>query len=208
MSAEHEVAAFAQALREQTFHALRAVVRHRVQMLVQPGHKTLTKAAHHTCRLDACLVILESLLRRQARHADVVTGTPVSARIPEVDDVDRMMTGTRRRLSGHNLVLTIMAEDNRLKSAVELAMERLRQKDAESGETQRTLTDAEKSQIAEIRNFYDAKLAEQHVLHQSRVRSMPDPGAREALEAEWRQDKERLTAERDRKIQRVRDGHA
>lgn len=87
-------------------------------------------------------------------------------------------------------------------------MERLRQKDVESGEAQRTLTDAEKSQIAEIRNFYDAKIAEQHVLHQSRVAAMPDPGAREAFEAEWRQDKERLVAERDRKVQRVRDGQA
>jgi hypothetical protein len=99
-----------------------------------------------------------------------------------------------------------MAEEHRLKSAVELAMERLRQKDAESGQSQRTLSDAERAQIAEIRSFYEAKLAEQHVLLESRLRGMPDPGTRDALEAEWRQDKERLVAERDRKIQRVRDG--
>ena len=53
-----------------------------------------------------------------------------------------------------------MADDTRLKSSFELAMERLRQKDAESGVTVRTLTDAEKAQIAEIRSIYEARIAE------------------------------------------------
>ena len=95
-----------------------------------------------------------------------------------------------------------------MKSAVELAMERLRKKDEESGAVQRTLTDADKAQIAEIRSVYEAKMAEQYVLLESKRRQLADPGARDVLEAEWRQDKERLTAERDRKIQRVRDGQA
>jgi hypothetical protein len=101
-----------------------------------------------------------------------------------------------------------MPDETRLKSSFEIAMERLRQKDAEAGVTVRTLTDAEKAAIAEIRNFYEAKIAEHQVLHQSRLQNMPDPAGRDALEAEWRMDRERLTAERDRKIEKVRDGQA
>ncbi|HUR33723.1 MAG TPA: hypothetical protein VM032_07995 [Vicinamibacterales bacterium] len=97
-----------------------------------------------------------------------------------------------------------MADDTRLKSSFELAMERLRQKDAEAGITARTLTDAEKAQIAEIRNFYEAKLAELQVMHQSRLQKVMDPAGRDALEAEARAERERLTAERERKIEKIR----
>ena len=90
-----------------------------------------------------------------------------------------------------------MADETRLKSSFELAMERLRQKDADAGVTARVLTDAEKAAIAEVRNFYEAKIAEQQVLHDSRMRQVADPSAQEALSAEWRADKERLVAERD-----------
>jgi hypothetical protein len=98
-----------------------------------------------------------------------------------------------------------MADETRLKSSFELAMERLRQKDAEAGVTARVLTDQEKAAIAEIRNFYEAKLAEQDVLHQSRTRGIADPGARDTLDAEWRAERERLIADRDRKIDTIRN---
>jgi hypothetical protein len=101
-----------------------------------------------------------------------------------------------------------MTDDKRLKSSFELAMERLRQQDAEAGTTVRPLTDADKAAIAEVRNFYEAKLAERDVLHQSNLRKTGDPAAREAIDREWRSERERLTAERDRKIQKVRDGNA
>ncbi len=97
-----------------------------------------------------------------------------------------------------------MADDTRLKSSFELAMERLRQKDAEAGVTLRTLTESEKAAIAEIRNFYEAKAAEQEVLHQSRLRKTVDPAERDALLDEFRRDRERLNAERDGKIEKVR----
>ena len=99
-----------------------------------------------------------------------------------------------------------MADDTRLKSSFELAMERLRQKDAESGVTVRTLTDAEKAQIAEIRSVYEARLAEAQVMHESRIRNVADPSAREALEGELRAERERLVNERERKIEKVRAG--
>ena len=99
-----------------------------------------------------------------------------------------------------------MADETRLKSSFELAMERLRQKDADAGVTIRTLTDAEKAQIAEIRNVYEAKIAEAQVMHLSRLQNMPDPAGREALENEFRVEKERLTRERDRKVEKIREG--
>ena len=101
-----------------------------------------------------------------------------------------------------------MTDDSGPKSSLELAMERLRQKDAEAGVTSRVLSDQEKAAIAEVRNFYEAKLAEIEVLHQSRVQRIPDSAAREALDAEWRADRERLTSERERKVARIRNGEA
>ena len=100
-----------------------------------------------------------------------------------------------------------MTDETRLKSSLEIAMERLQQQDADAGVTHRTLTDAEKAAIAEIRNFYEAKLAEQEVLNQSHLRRVMDPAGRDAIEAEWRSDRERLAAERDRKIEKVRAGN-
>jgi hypothetical protein len=61
-----------------------------------------------------------------------------------------------------------MAGDEAPKSAYELAMERLRKKDAEEGVERRPLTDAQRTAIAEVRNFYEAKLAEIEVLHQDK----------------------------------------
>lgn len=92
------------------------------------------------------------------------------------------------------------------KTAFELAMERLRKKDREAGVETRAVTDAQKASIAEIRNFYEAKLAEAEVLHQSKLRTLMDPAARDVLEQEYRRDRERLTSERDGKIEKIRRG--
>jgi hypothetical protein len=95
-----------------------------------------------------------------------------------------------------------------MKSAYELAMERLRKQDEEAGVEQRPLTEAQRMAIAEVRNFYDAKMAEQDVLQQSRLRKTFDPAERETIEAELRRDRERLTGERDAKIEKIRRGEA
>src|SRR5215813_11507584 len=97
-----------------------------------------------------------------------------------------------------------MPDDTAPKTAYELAMERLRKRDAESGVETRRLTDAQKAAIAEIRNFYEAKLAEAEVLHQSKMRRVLDPAERDALEQAYRRDRERLTSERDNKIEKAR----
>jgi hypothetical protein len=100
-----------------------------------------------------------------------------------------------------------MAEEKGpLKSAVELAMERLKKKDEESGVASRALTDADKAAIAEIRNFYEAKLAQEDVLHQSKLRTLGDPAERDVLNAQFRRERERLMSEREAKIEKVRRG--
>ena len=97
-----------------------------------------------------------------------------------------------------------MSDDKGLKSSYELAMERLRKRDEEEGVERRPVTDAQKAAIAEIRNFYEAKLAEVEVLHQGRLRSTFDPAEHAVREEEYRRDRERLTSERDSKIEKVR----
>ncbi|HWP98845.1 MAG TPA: hypothetical protein VNK92_00110 [Vicinamibacterales bacterium] len=92
-----------------------------------------------------------------------------------------------------------------LKSAYEIAMERLRRKDAEEGVERRPLTEAQKAAIAEIRNVYEAKLAEQEVMHRSALARTFDPAEREALEEAYRRERERLIAERDAKIEQIRN---
>ena len=98
-----------------------------------------------------------------------------------------------------------MSDEKPLKSSLELAMERLKKKDAEQGVESRPLTDAQKAAIGEARNFYESKLAETEVLHQSKLRRTLDPTERETLEQEYRRDRERLTSERDAKIERIRN---
>jgi len=93
-----------------------------------------------------------------------------------------------------------------LKSAVEIAIERLKKKDEESGVAPRPLTEADKAAIAEIRNFYEAKLAQEDVLHQSKLRTVFDPAERDVIAGHFRRERERLTSERDGKIEKIRRG--
>jgi hypothetical protein len=100
----------------------------------------------------------------------------------------------------------VSSEDGPPKSAYELAMERLRQKDREAGVEERAFTPEEKAKIAEIRSFYEAKLAEREILHKASLRKARDPEAEAQLEEEYRRDRERMGSERDTKIERVRAG--
>jgi hypothetical protein len=98
-----------------------------------------------------------------------------------------------------------MSDGEAPKSAYELAMERLRKKDADAGVETRPLTGEQKAAIAEIRSLYQAKIAEAEVLHQSKIRAILDPAERETLEQALRRDRERLTSERDAKIEKARN---
>ena len=99
-----------------------------------------------------------------------------------------------------------MGDEKRMKSALELAMERLQKSDEEAGVTRQPVTEAQKAKIAEIRNFYGAKLAELELLHQGQLRTIFDPAERSEREQEYRRDRERLASERDSKIEKARSG--
>jgi hypothetical protein len=94
--------------------------------------------------------------------------------------------------------------DEAPKSALELAMERLKKKDAEQGVSERVLTDDQKNEIAEVRKTYGAKLAQEEILFKSKTAAFLDPDSRQALEDNYRRDVERITHERDRKIEKIR----
>lgn len=101
-----------------------------------------------------------------------------------------------------------MSDEDAPKSAYEVAMERLRKKDAESGIESTPLTDQQRAAIAEARNFYEAKAAEREVFHQATLRRTADPEARAGFEEQYRRDRERLASDRDAKIERIRRGGA
>jgi hypothetical protein len=94
------------------------------------------------------------------------------------------------------------------KSALDIVMERLRQKDAAAGTEQRPLTDAQRTAIAEARSVYEAQVAERKIMHQSAVAGVFDPAIREDRDLELRRDLERFERERDERIARIRDGRA
>ena len=97
-----------------------------------------------------------------------------------------------------------MPEDEAPKSAYEIILERLKKKDREDGVEERLLTAKQKDRIAELRRVYEAKLAEREILHQSSRRKAPDLETLDRLEEEYRRDRERITSERDRKLDEAR----
>jgi hypothetical protein len=97
-----------------------------------------------------------------------------------------------------------LADDDAPKSAVELAMARLRKQDKDAGVKETPLTDAQRAAIAEARSVCEARLAETEILHRSKRAAAGEPEAVETLEQEYRRDRERITADRDRKIEEIR----
>jgi hypothetical protein len=97
-----------------------------------------------------------------------------------------------------------LSEDDAPKSAYEIILERLKKKDREDGVEKRPLTDEQKDRIAEVRRFYEARLAEREILHQSSRRKAADLEALDKLEEEYRRDRERIASERDRKVDEAR----
>jgi len=94
------------------------------------------------------------------------------------------------------------------KSAFELAMERLRQKDQEAGVVERPLSAEQKAAIADARRFYEAKVAERQILHRDVLSKAKSPEEVAKLNEEFAQEMERLQRDRDRKIAEIRERSA
>lgn len=101
-----------------------------------------------------------------------------------------------------------MTDNAAPKTSVELAMERLRKKDADAGVAARPMTDEQKRAIAEVKSLYDSKIAEQDILQQSAMnhRLAADPAELEDVGRQFRRERERLASERDAKIEKIRQG--
>jgi hypothetical protein len=94
--------------------------------------------------------------------------------------------------------------DDKPKTALELAIERLRKRDAESGELDRPLTDAQKAAIADARSVHASKVAELEILHRSRMLTLFDPDVRQQTEDDYRRELLRLNEDVERKITKIR----
>lgn len=97
-----------------------------------------------------------------------------------------------------------MSDDDAPKTAYELILERLKKKDRDEGVEEKPLGEDQRARIAELRRVYEARMAEREILYQSARRKASDLEALDRLEEEYRRDRERIAAERDRKIEEVR----
>lgn len=83
-------------------------------------------------------------------------------------------------------------------------MERLAKKDADEGVERQTLSDSQKSAIAEVRKKYEAKLAEREILHQSDLAKTQDPAEREKLEEQFQRDRGLFSREEEGQVAKIR----
>lgn len=90
-----------------------------------------------------------------------------------------------------------------MKSAYELAMERLQKEDP----SQSSLSDAQRNELAEIDQKFQAKIAEKEVFLQGQInkaRANRDQGEVQALEKQLQNERARLEEEREDSKERVR----
>jgi hypothetical protein len=97
-----------------------------------------------------------------------------------------------------------MSDDEAPKSAVELAMARLKKKDRDEGVEDRPLTEAQRAAIGEARKVAEARLAEREILHQAAMRRAQDPESAATLEEQYRRDRDHIFYDRDKKIEEIR----
>ncbi len=96
-----------------------------------------------------------------------------------------------------------------MKSALELAMEKLKARTSE--ESTVALTDAQRQEISDLRKQYDAKIAEKEIMMQSEIRQLiqrrpPQEvmAAAQELREKFQQTKKALQEEAEAKIAAVR----
>ncbi len=102
------------------------------------------------------------------------------------------------------MIPTMALSDDTPKSALEIAMARLKKQDAERGEQAAPLTDEQKARIAEVRQAAQAKLAQEEILYKASIERTFDPEARAKLEAEHRIDVQRIQDDAERKVEKIR----
>lgn len=94
-----------------------------------------------------------------------------------------------------------MSEDEP-KSAVEIAMEKLR---ARGDFPQKLLTDEQKSDIAEIRNRFKARIAELEINQQDKMKKASSHEELESLQEEFVRERTRLNEKMEAEVRKVRE---
>ncbi len=90
-----------------------------------------------------------------------------------------------------------------LKSAYELALERLEQQGIERPRED-SLSEADREKVATIRRKAEAKLAELEILHRDQLARLADPLQREENEDEYVRERRRIEERRDAEIAQMR----
>jgi hypothetical protein len=90
------------------------------------------------------------------------------------------------------------------KSSFELAMERLRAADKETGAEETKLSDTQREKIAEARRVATSRLAEREILFKDALQRIQDPAEREKAEQEYQADRRRINDDCERAIEAVR----
>ena len=100
-----------------------------------------------------------------------------------------------------------MSDDKggRMKSAYELALERLASQGIEPPREE-ALSPELREQVAAARKKTEAKLAELEILHRDALRKTPDALAREKAEEEYLRERRRLEEEGERQVAKLRRG--
>ena len=87
-------------------------------------------------------------------------------------------------------------------------MARLAKQDKDAGVVETPMTADQKAEIAEVRQTYGAKLAQEEILYKTKLHASVDYEERQKMEEHYRRDVERLTHERDRKIEKIHQKRA
>ena len=96
--------------------------------------------------------------------------------------------------------------DDAPKSAIELAMARLKARDAEAGAAEAPLTQDQKTAIAEVRSLYAARRAPAEIMHKASLESAYDVETLARLHEEFRRDTDRMARELEEKVAAIRRG--
>ncbi|MBZ5637696.1 MAG: hypothetical protein LAO51_02950 [Acidobacteriia bacterium] len=99
-----------------------------------------------------------------------------------------------------------MSDERPLRSAYELAMDRLRQKDRDEGiEESEPLDEAQKERISELRREAKAKLAEMEILHRKDLAEVAsDPEKLREREEKYRIDRARVESRLENALAKAR----
>jgi hypothetical protein len=95
-----------------------------------------------------------------------------------------------------------MSDRPQLKSAYELALERMERAGLERP-SDSALSDQERAQIADVRRQAEAKLAELEILYRDRIRGIGDPIRLAEEEDHYQRDRRHVESERDQKLARL-----